>query len=240
MWPISRLLRRYSVMFIAMFAFLFGVGDLAISHATSGSNDIFVCVNKKSGVLRQITKGKCQKTERVLRLSSAASALAVVGAQGPNGATGAQGPAGAQGPPGLQGSAGATGAQGPVGIAGPAGAMGPARQWGYLGSGNYASLTEIWEAECDPNLLRSGMRIAAPSGYSVLATVTLDSDPGGQEVFFTTSTAMSAVGGLKSGNALWRLEILPDASTNSNLLLIEYLIRVQFSNNQCFYSYWGI
>lgn len=234
MFPTSRPYRRKSVAFIAVFAFLFGAGDLAISHATTGGSDILVCVNKKSGVMRQNTKGKCQKTERIVRLSSAAVALAAPGVQGPTGATGAQGPMG------VQGLTGATGAQGPAGIAGPAGAIGPARRWDWMGSGTYSSLTEIWEAECDPSLLRSEMRIAAPSGYSVLATVTLDSNPGGQEVFLTTSTGMSAVGGLKSGNALWRLEMLPDASTNTNLLFIEYLIRVEYSNNQCLYTYWGI
>lgn len=237
MFPVSRLFRRNSVAFIAAFVFLFGAGDLAISQATTGSSDVLVCVNKKSGVMRQIAKGKCQKTERVVRLASVATALAVPGVQGPTGATGAQGPAG------VQGLTGATGPQGPAGspgIAGATGVQGPARRWDYLGSASNASFSEIWEAECDPSLNRSEMRIAAPSGYSVLATVTLDSNPGGQEVFLTTSTAMSLVGGWKSGDALWRLEMLPDGSTNTNLLTLEYLVRVQFSNNQCFYSYWGL
>lgn len=242
MFSLLQFSRRNSLAFIVAFALIFGASGFATSRAATGNSDILVCANKQSGVMRQITKGKCKTTERVVRLSSATSALAVPGAQGPAGATGAQGPAGAQGPSGLQGIAGPAGAQGPVGNAGPAGAVGPqgpARQWEYLSGGNYTNITEIWEAECDPNLLRSEMRIAAPSGYSVLATLVMGGNSGNQETFFTTSPVMSVVDTWRLGNTLWRIEMLSDGSADQ-LSNFEYLIRLNYVNNQCFYNVWGI
>lgn len=75
-----------------------------ISASISASNSINACVNKKTGVIRQLTKGKCTSNETALTWNKA----------------GVQGAQGLQGPQGTQGAQGAQGARGPAGQDAPA------------------------------------------------------------------------------------------------------------------------
>jgi hypothetical protein len=66
--------KRHVAVFTACLILLIGAGQFGIARAASVSKDVFVCVNKKSGAMRQVTKAKCAKTERLLRLTSGAEA----------------------------------------------------------------------------------------------------------------------------------------------------------------------
>ena len=82
-----------------------------ISASLSASNTINACVNKKSGVIRQLTSGMCTSKETPLTWNK----------------TGVQGPRGLQGVRGLQGERGIQGEQGllgPRGIQGDSGVPG--------------------------------------------------------------------------------------------------------------------
>jgi hypothetical protein len=85
----------------------FLAGSVTSAVANTGSNQVRMCVHKKTGVVRIVGK-KCTKNERALYVNQQ-------GIPGTTGATGAQGPAGPQGPTGPQGQSGATGPQGPAG-----------------------------------------------------------------------------------------------------------------------------
>lgn len=80
----------------------FAIGALATLVITSGTSflkaenpsAINACANKKTGVLRVITKGACiKKTETSISWNQLGP-IGATGAKGENGATGAQGPAG--------------------------------------------------------------------------------------------------------------------------------------------------
>lgn len=92
-----------------------------------------VCIDKKTGVIRAVTK--CNKTERSTVLGGIGpkgekgdQGLQGIpgkdGVDGKDGATGPQGSQGVQGPQGLQGERGLTGATGPQGPQGFTGATG--------------------------------------------------------------------------------------------------------------------
>ena len=101
------------------------LGTMSLTSADSVG--INVCVNKKSGAMRQILKGNCKKTERMLAVAKSSTAQGAVATQGPQGATGAtgsNGATGAEGPRGLTGATGAPGETGPRGLTGEAGPRG--------------------------------------------------------------------------------------------------------------------
>jgi hypothetical protein len=114
-------------------------GQFGITRAASVSKDVLICVNKKSGAMRQVAKAKCAKTERFVRLTSGATgATGQTGATGPTGAKGDTGAAGAKGDTGAagaKGDTGAAGAKGDTGAAGATGATGPAGATGARGLG---------------------------------------------------------------------------------------------------------
>jgi len=153
--------RRHATVLIACLILLIVAGQFGITRAASVSKDVLICVNKKSGAMRQVTQAKCAKTERFVRLTSgAAGATGPTGATGPagakkdvlicvnkksgamrqvtqakcakterfvrltSGAAGATGPAGAKGDTGAAGAKGDTGAAGAKGDTGAAGAKG--------------------------------------------------------------------------------------------------------------------
>jgi hypothetical protein len=74
------------------------LGAIQIASASSDST-VTACANKKTGAMRSITKGKCNKTERTMRWNQ----------QGPQGLSGAKGDLGSTGPKGETGNTGATG-----------------------------------------------------------------------------------------------------------------------------------
>jgi len=138
--------RRNAAVLTACLILLIVAGQFGITRAASVSKDVLVCVNKKSGAMRQVTQAKCAKTERFVRLTSgAAGATGPTGATGPAGAKGDTGPAGAKGDTGLagakgdtgaagaKGDTGATGAKGDTGAAGTTGATGPSGATGARG-----------------------------------------------------------------------------------------------------------
>ena len=82
-----------------------------ISASLSASNTINACVDKKSGVIRQLTSGKCTSKETPLTWNK-------TGVQGPRGLQGARGLQGEQGIQGEQGLPGQRGIQGDSGVPG--------------------------------------------------------------------------------------------------------------------------
>ncbi len=88
-----------------------------IYFASSNSNEITGCVNKKTGLLRIATK--CSSSERPISWNK-------IGPQGIAGPQGEAGTVGPQGIPGLQGAKGEMGIAGPPGPVGPTGPQGPA------------------------------------------------------------------------------------------------------------------
>jgi hypothetical protein len=88
-----------------------------IYFASSSSNEITGCVNKKTGLLRIATK--CTTSEKPISWNK-------VGPQGIAGPQGEAGTVGPQGIPGPQGAKGELGIAGPPGPVGPTGPQGPA------------------------------------------------------------------------------------------------------------------
>lgn len=86
-----------------------------IYFASSNSNEITGCVNKKTGLLRIATK--CTSSERPISWNK----VGPQGIPGPQGLMGEAGPIGPQGARGEMGIAGPPGPVGPVGPQGPAG-----------------------------------------------------------------------------------------------------------------------
>ena len=88
---------------------------LGVGGAFGGSSQISGCINKKTFVLRVVSK--CSKDETKISWN-------VVGAKGDKGDTGATGPEGAVGAVGATGPQGLTGPQGSTGATGPKGETG--------------------------------------------------------------------------------------------------------------------
>ena len=101
----------------AIAAFLFSLLTLIstdIYFASSNSNEITGCVNKKTGILR--ISSKCTSTEKLISWNK-------IGPQGAKGDAGIQGETGAIGAPGETGATGLQGIKGDIGPQGPQGAQ---------------------------------------------------------------------------------------------------------------------
>ena len=66
--------KRHAAVLTACLILLIGMGPIGMTRAATVNREVLVCVNKKSGAMRQVTKAKCTKTERLLRLPSGAEA----------------------------------------------------------------------------------------------------------------------------------------------------------------------
>ena len=66
--------KRHAAVLTACLILLIGMGPIGVTRAATVNREVLVCVNKKSGAMRQVTKAKCAKTERLLRLPSGAEA----------------------------------------------------------------------------------------------------------------------------------------------------------------------
>ena len=102
----------------AIAAFLFSFLTLIstnIYFASSNSNEITGCVNKKTGILR--ISSKCTSTEKLISWNK-------IGPQGAKGDAGIQGETGAIGAPGETGATGLQGIKGDIGPKGETGATG--------------------------------------------------------------------------------------------------------------------
>ena len=66
--------KRHAAVLTACLILLIGMGPIGVTRAATVNREVLVCVNKKSGAMRQVTKAKCTKTERLLRLTSGTEA----------------------------------------------------------------------------------------------------------------------------------------------------------------------
>jgi len=126
--------KRHGAVLTACLILLIGASQFGVTRAATVSREVLVCVNKKSGAMRQVAKAKCAKTERLLQLTSGSDgATGPTGATGPAGAKGDTGAAGTKGDTGAAGTKGDTGAAGTKGDTGAAGATGPTGERGLTG-----------------------------------------------------------------------------------------------------------
>jgi hypothetical protein len=88
------------------------VGAVSFVNA-AGDKQLKACANKKTGIMRYISKGSCKKTETSLSWNQ----------MGPQGLPGSAGTAGAKGDTGATGATGATGTKGDTGATGTSGAL---------------------------------------------------------------------------------------------------------------------
>ena len=102
-----------------------------IYFASSNSNEVSGCVNKKTGTLRIATK--CSSSEKLISWNKN-------GPQGIQGEPGLQGP---KGDVGLQGIKGAVGPQGETGAVGPQGAKGDTGSQGPAGNNTVTTVTQV-------------------------------------------------------------------------------------------------
>lgn len=118
------------------------------THSATSSTTIVTCANKKTGLMRLLTKGSCStKLETVVHWAHLGpeGELGEVGPSGPTGAIGPSGPQGIQGLQGIQGPQGLQGIQGLIGERGPAGPVGIGSQGpqGPQGPGGVAGTNAV-------------------------------------------------------------------------------------------------
>jgi hypothetical protein len=111
--------RSWKTVFVVIAAFL--AGSLTSAVASTGDSPIRMCVHKKTGVVRIVSK-KCAKNERVVYVNQ----QGIPGVTGPQGSAGPKGDTGPQGSAGPKGDTGDTGSQGINGATGSPGARGVA------------------------------------------------------------------------------------------------------------------
>ena len=95
----------------------------AVTYVSASSDStIKACANKKTGVMRYIAKGSCNKKTETSLSWNQMGPQGLPGTAGPASINGIRGETGAVGAPGAKGETGLTGAQGPQGLAGATGA----------------------------------------------------------------------------------------------------------------------
>jgi hypothetical protein len=107
---------------------------LGVGGAFGGSSQISGCINKKTFVLRVVSKCARDETKISWNVVGPQGPAGAIGATGAEGAVGATGPEGAVGSTGPQGLTGATGPQGLTGATGPQGLTGATGPQGLTGS----------------------------------------------------------------------------------------------------------
>jgi hypothetical protein len=90
------------------------IGIAGTTFAASNSNEIKFCVNKTTGVVRMIAKGRCSSREKLIVVNQ----RGIQGLPGEQGAPGLTGPANSNGLAGANGTNGANGANGANGTNG--------------------------------------------------------------------------------------------------------------------------
>ena len=163
--------KRHVAVLTSCLILLIGMGPIGMTSAATANREVLVCVNKKSGAMRQVTKAKCAKTERLLRLPSGAEAttgetvnhetlICVNKKSGamrqvtkakcakterllglPSGTEAATSTTVVTGPTGAKGDTGAAGAKGDTGAAGTKGDTGAAGTTGPTGERGLTGLT---------------------------------------------------------------------------------------------------
>ena len=51
--------KRHAAVLTACLILLIGMGPIGMTSAATVNREVLVCVNKKSGAMRQVTKAKC-------------------------------------------------------------------------------------------------------------------------------------------------------------------------------------
>lgn len=185
-----------------LFAFCFllsglVVGDVITSLAAPSKSIISACVDRKTGSMRYLSKGRCKKTEMSISWN----------VQGPVGARGADGQQGLQGPRGQTGDVGPTGAMGPQGLVGPAGADGasngnavlsgassPSNGFGSNGDFYIETSTNKLYGPKSNGIWPAGVSLVGPAGTAGATGSTGPQGPAGPGVFsYVPSVVVSKV-----------------------------------------------
>jgi hypothetical protein len=140
------------------------VGAVSFVNA-AGDKQLKACANKKTGVMRYISKGKCKKTETSLSWNQ----------MGPQGLPGSSGAAGAKGDTGAAGTKGDTGAAGAKGDTGTTGAKGDTGTKGDTGAAGASSPTGF-----------KPRSVCGPDGTTLCAVGV--QGPGGGTIVYVDST----------------------------------------------------
>jgi hypothetical protein len=98
------------------------VGAVSFVNA-AGDKQLRACANKKTGVMRYIAKGSCNKKTETTLFWNQMGSQGLPGAAGTNGTNGIAGTNGTNGAAGAKGDTGATGAKGDTGATGTSGAL---------------------------------------------------------------------------------------------------------------------
>jgi len=238
-------IKRHAAILTACLILIIGASQFGVTRAATVNREVLVCVNKKSGAMRQVTKAKCAKTERFLRLTSGVS-----GATGPTGVTGLTG---ATGPTGATGLTGATGPIGPTGATGARGLTGPGTVWiDYLSArwgGVPSNPTEIvsdasfdngpsfiiecWQPDFTPTYR---LKMGASASETVIATVSKNGVQGSTTYVLENST-VSPVGADRTTGDLWDIRVF-NSNNSGSALTTHYLVWVYGSSNVCGVTVW--
>lgn len=162
-WPVSTRSISISALFLSFLTLI----STNIYFASSNSNEIFGCVNKKTGILRIATK--CTSAERVITWNKT----------GPQGIQGEPGP---QGIPGPKGDLGPQGLKGEIGIPGPVGPVGPIGPQGPAGNNTTTTVVQtVSQKAFDANNTLIGT-VLGVSDQSVTVSIN------GSTISYSTST----------------------------------------------------
>jgi hypothetical protein len=142
----------------------------AVTYANAaGDKTLKACANKKTGVMRYISKGSCKKTETSLSWNQ----------MGPQGLPGSSGSAGEKGDTGAAGTNGTTGTKGDTGAAGTKGDAGAKGDAGTPGTNGANTNSQV-------------KNICGVDGTTACAVG--QRGPGGGIVFMTPSTLGNTTG----------------------------------------------
>jgi hypothetical protein len=170
----KRSLRVQGIVFLVSSSLIASL--VLLTNAAVGSQEqISVCVNKQTGIMRM--SNKCTKAERKVLLG-------ITGPQGPKGdlgPQGIQGEKGDQGPQGMQGTQGLDGPQGPRGLAGLRGPVGPSSTQ-YLLDANGKQIGEVLAFRWDLMIVDTGEYIRVVREWPYL-----------QGSYYTTPTCTGSV-----------------------------------------------
>jgi len=122
---------RFSAFTLGVVVTAASVGVTNYANAT-GTQIVYACANKSTGVIRYAPKKKCNRVETSLSWNVSGK-MGEAGPQGLQGARGLNGDAGARGDTGLTGARGETGLTGPAGARGDTGLTGPTGARGDTG-----------------------------------------------------------------------------------------------------------
>ena len=244
--------KRHTAVLTACLILLIGASQFGVTRAATVSREVLVCVNKKSGAMRQVAKAKCAKTERLLQLTSGSDgATGPTGATGPAGAKGDTGAAGTKGDTGAAGSTGPTGERGPTGSTGPTGATGPTGPgtvWQDLGVSSLTGLStfptnfmtdpvevECWVVGFTPTYR---LKMGASVEETVIATVSRIG-VSGTTTYVLENSAVTQLGTDSATEDMWDIRVF-STENSQDALKNQYLVRIFLFSGGCGSQVWKI